>query len=111
MGGDSEEGGGGSFHWKVSANNAASTTVGQSQNGKQVDHIGSDADGKIDLGEKFTVSIKLPNGVLPEVFLNSRIIENGRVDFILPLEDDKTQVRVSWGENNANNRGKKTSQA
>ena len=109
MGGDSEEGGGGSFHWKVSANNAA--TAGQSQNGNKVDHIGSDDPGEIKPGEKFTVSIKVPNGVLPGDFLNTLkgaltvdAIDSVRVYYILPLENDKTQVRVSWG-NSPNNRG------
>ena len=56
------------------------------------------------LGDNFTVSIKVPNGMSAEVFLNTLkgaltvdTIEGGRVYFILPLLEDKTQVRVSWG--------------
>ena len=105
MGGDSEEGGGGSFHWKVSAKN--SDHADHAHNGKQVDQSGSDDPGELEPGEKFTVSIKLPAEVSSADFLNAGIIDGGRVYFILPLEDDKTQVRVSWGEDNPNNRGRK----
>ena len=112
-GGDSETGGGASVHWKVDAGKVEeSDTDNRRSTGTEWHQHGRDQDGVV--GTDFTVSIKPPRDMTAGDYLvvlrRQLDVDGGRVYFNLPIEDDKKQVRISWGdsENHSGNGGKKS---
>ena len=96
------------MYWKVEAstvedNDAHDTKLG----GQKRRHDGRDQDGAT--GTDFTVSLKVPEGMSAQDFISKVKLHptdgNRRVYFNLPIENDKQQIRISWGDANPNHRG------
>ena len=98
--GDSEEGGGGSVHWKLEAKKAKSAN--HKDVNQKVNQEGEDEDGKV--GTDFTVSVLVQGQFSQEEFLihlrkQLRLSsDKKRVYFNLPIEEKPAQIRVSWGD-------------
>ena len=101
--GDSEEGGGGSVHWRLEAKDAKNASHNHVD--KKVDQEGDDNDGAV--GTDFTVSVLMPRDFpggrgaflthLQSLLMPSK--DKERVFFNLPIEDKRpAQIRVSWGK-------------
>ena len=106
--GDSQTGGDGSVQWSVDGTSVADTGPKAPRNqhtnpGKGPHHQdGVDDDGAI--GDFFTVSIRVPQGVAVDEYLRQFVwqVDGRRIWFNLPIEEDPLhqpdQVRVSWGD-------------
>ena len=107
MAGDNTPGGGGSVTWKIDAdkvnkNETSDRHTGSEANGRH-EQGGRDQDGE--LGENFTVSIKVPAGKTQQQFINGFVVAadgSSRVYFNLKIENASDQIRISWGRDNQN---------
>jgi len=60
-------------------------------------------DHKAVYGQDFVIRILPPKGVTPEQFIRkfaelARATKDGRVEFAIPIEDQRNQVQVAWGK-------------
>jgi hypothetical protein len=91
--GDLNSGGGGSVHWHVRVKNPKPGVPPDSNDG-MTHYFGADEGGNI--GERFSVSIKLPHGLNLDTFKAELDVTGNRVVFTLPIEDDKDQIHIHW---------------
>ena len=113
--GDNNTGGGGSVQWSIDVKHAGLKAAdGTSTDMGQQNHGGHDLDGEV--GDLFTVSIKVPGGDSAQAYINelkTKLSPDGnRIFFNLPIEKHDNQIRVSWGESDhhkgeANKQGKR----
>ena len=89
--GDNQVGGGGSVHWNIRVKDPKRAHNGP----RSIGHgwQGHDKDG--DVGDWFTVSVKVPKGFAPR--FEQHPTDPGRLYFNLPIERDRSQIRISWG--------------
>ena len=101
--GDSETGGGASVYWNINANDVRPGESHDQQAGNGRKQDGRDREGTI--GDFFKVSIKIPAGGLPPELAALQPDPNDpqRVFFNLRIEDDKKQIRISWGNSSFRN--------
>jgi len=108
MAGDANAGGGGSVYWSVDVNNGDDSNINCAKDSSGHHHQrGKDRDGGP--GENFTVTIRIPQGEQPNVYLGNLrnainvTPDNGHVTFTVPIEDlgptdDHKQINIKWGD-------------
>ncbi len=97
--GDNQVGGGGSVHWNIRVHDPKKAHNEPHPTGRG--WRGHDKDGEVD--DWFTVSVKVPEGFTPK--FQRHPTDPERVYFNLPIERNRNQIRISWG-NSPNHVGK-----
>ena len=91
--GDSHTGGGGSVQWKINVRDLKREGKEKPSNGRTI-VTGADITG--DIGDDFTITIKLPAGMSLQDFINGLNWRPGSVSFDLRVTDDPRQITIHW---------------